>query len=104
MTRMRFIRDDPSAMPVWSRSVSGVTEGAKVLGVTRTTLSNLINGRAGISPQMAIRLARAEHTLRRWTARARGRRATCRGRRGGDGFGERGIDGGGLFEAGRWLG
>lgn len=36
-----------------------VTEGARVLGVTRATLSNLINGRAGISPQMAIRLAKA---------------------------------------------
>ena len=36
-----------------------VTEGAKILGVTRATLSNLINGRAGISPEMAIRLAKA---------------------------------------------
>lgn len=36
-----------------------VTAGAKVLGVTRATLSNLINGRAGISPEMAIRLAKA---------------------------------------------
>ena len=36
-----------------------VTAGARVLGVTRATLSNLINGRAGISPEMAIRLAKA---------------------------------------------
>jgi addiction module HigA family antidote len=36
-----------------------VTEGARVLGVARATLSNLINGRAGISPEMAIRLAKA---------------------------------------------
>jgi addiction module HigA family antidote len=36
-----------------------VTEGAKALGVTRATLSNLINGRAGVSPEMAIRLAKA---------------------------------------------
>jgi addiction module HigA family antidote len=36
-----------------------VTEGARVLGVTRATLSNLINGRAGVSPEMAIRLAKA---------------------------------------------
>jgi antitoxin HigA-1 len=36
-----------------------VTEGAKVLGVTRQALSNLINGRAGISPEMAIRLEKA---------------------------------------------
>ena len=36
-----------------------VTEGASALGVTRATLSNVINGRAGISPEMAIRLAKA---------------------------------------------
>lgn len=36
-----------------------VSEGAKVLGVSRTTLSRLINGRAGISPEMAIRLSKA---------------------------------------------
>lgn len=36
-----------------------VTEGAKVLGVARPTLSNVINGRAGISPEMAIRLEKA---------------------------------------------
>ena len=36
-----------------------VTEGAKVLGVTRQALNNLVNGRAGISPEMAIRLSKA---------------------------------------------
>lgn len=36
-----------------------VTEGAKALGVTRQTLNNLVNERAGISPEMAIRLERA---------------------------------------------
>jgi addiction module HigA family antidote len=36
-----------------------VTEGAKVLGVTRQALNNLINGKAGISPEMAIRLDKA---------------------------------------------
>ncbi len=36
-----------------------VTAGAKVLGVTRPTLSNVINGKAGISPEMAIRLEKA---------------------------------------------
>ncbi len=36
-----------------------VTEGAKALGVSRTTLSRLINGQAGVSPEMAIRLAKA---------------------------------------------
>ena len=36
-----------------------VTEGARVLGVARHTLSRVINGRAGISPDMAIRLEKA---------------------------------------------
>jgi antitoxin HigA-1 len=36
-----------------------VTEGAKVLGVARHTLSRVINGQAGISPEMAIRLEKA---------------------------------------------
>ena len=36
-----------------------VTEGAKVLGVTRQALNNIVNGRAGISPEMSIRLAKA---------------------------------------------
>jgi len=50
-----------------------VTEGAKVLGVTRHTLSRVINGRSGISPDMAIRLEKAgwsnaDHWLRLQTA------------------------------------
>jgi addiction module HigA family antidote len=36
-----------------------VTEGAKILGVTRQALNNLVNGKAGISPEMAIRLSKA---------------------------------------------
>ena len=36
-----------------------VTDGAKALGVTRQTLSNVINGKAGISAEMATRLAQA---------------------------------------------
>jgi addiction module HigA family antidote len=36
-----------------------VAEGAKVLGVSRQTLSNVVNGRSGISPEMAIRLSKA---------------------------------------------
>ena len=35
-----------------------VTEAAKALKVTRKTLSTLLNGRAGISPEMALRLYR----------------------------------------------
>jgi antitoxin HigA-1 len=36
-----------------------VTKAAHVLGVSRKALSELVNGRAGISPEMAIRLAKA---------------------------------------------
>jgi antitoxin HigA-1 len=36
-----------------------VTEGAKVLGVTRQALNNVVNGKSGISPEMALRLAKA---------------------------------------------
>ncbi len=39
-----------------------VTEAAKALGVTRKTLSAILNGRAGISPEMAIRLSIAFDT------------------------------------------
>jgi addiction module HigA family antidote len=34
-----------------------VTEAAKGLGVSRKTLSAILNGRAGISPEMAVRLS-----------------------------------------------
>ena len=33
-----------------------VTEAADILGVTRQALNNLVNGKSGISPEMAIRL------------------------------------------------
>lgn len=36
-----------------------VTDAAKGLGVSRKTLSELLNGHAGISPEMAIRLSKA---------------------------------------------
>jgi addiction module HigA family antidote len=36
-----------------------VTEAAKALGVTRQALNNLVNGKSGISPEMAIRLDKA---------------------------------------------
>lgn len=36
-----------------------ITRGAEILGVTRLTLSNLVNGKNGISPEMAIRLSKA---------------------------------------------
>ena len=36
-----------------------VTAAAEGLGVSRNTLSMVLNGRAGISPEMAIRLSKA---------------------------------------------
>jgi addiction module HigA family antidote len=36
-----------------------VTEGAKALGVTRTALSRVINRKAGVSAEMALRLEKA---------------------------------------------
>jgi addiction module HigA family antidote len=46
-----------------------VTDGAKALGVTRQTLTRIVNGRSGISAEMAIRLEKAgwsnaDHWLR----------------------------------------
>lgn len=35
-----------------------ITDAAAALGVTRTTLSELVNGRRGISPEMALRLSK----------------------------------------------
>ena len=36
-----------------------VAQAAKVLGVTRQALHNLVSGRSGLSPEMAMRLAKA---------------------------------------------
>jgi len=36
-----------------------VTEGAKVLGVSRQALNNIVNCKSGISAEMAIRLTKA---------------------------------------------
>ena len=36
-----------------------ITEAAEALGVTRQTLNNLVNGKSGISAEMAIRLDKA---------------------------------------------
>jgi len=46
-----------------------VTQAAEVLGIARHTLSRVLNGRAGVSPEMAIRLekagwSRADHWIR----------------------------------------
>ena len=39
-----------------------VTEVAQTLGVARKTVSELVNGKAGVSPEMAIRLSKAFRT------------------------------------------
>jgi addiction module HigA family antidote len=39
-----------------------VTEAAKGLGVNRKTLSSIVNGKSGISPEMAARLSIAFNT------------------------------------------
>jgi len=39
-----------------------ITDAAAALGVSRKTLSAILNGRAGISPEMAIRLSIAFNT------------------------------------------
>ena len=36
-----------------------VTDGAKALGVTRAALSRVLNGRAAVSAEMAVRLEKA---------------------------------------------
>ena len=35
-----------------------ITDAAQALGVTRNTLSDLVNGKRGISPEMAVRLSK----------------------------------------------
>ena len=36
-----------------------ITAAAKALGITRQALNNLVNGKAGISPEMAVRISKA---------------------------------------------
>jgi len=49
-----------------------VTEAAETLGVSRKTLSSILNGRAGISPEMAVRLSIAfDTTAESWLNRGR---------------------------------
>ena len=39
-----------------------VTDAARALGISRKTLSGILNGRSGISPEMAVRLSIAFDT------------------------------------------
>jgi addiction module HigA family antidote len=67
-----------------------VTDAARALGVSRKSLSGIANGRAGTSPEMAVRLSPAFDTrAESWLAqqlrydlwRAEGKRATLKVRR-----------------------
>lgn len=52
------------------RNGLSVTDAARVLGVDRQTLSNLLNAKSGISPEMAVRLEKAFGTpAREWLMR-----------------------------------
>ncbi|QTQ12147.1 HigA family addiction module antidote protein [Treponema parvum] len=39
-----------------------ITDAAKMLGITRKTLSEFVNGKSALSPEMAIRIAKATAT------------------------------------------
>ena len=44
-----------------------ITDAADALGISRKTLSSILNGRAGISPEMTVRLSIAfETTAESW--------------------------------------
>jgi len=49
-----FIRDE-----ILAELHLTVSEAARILGVRRATLSNLVNGRAALSPEMALRIEKA---------------------------------------------
>ena len=39
-----------------------ITEAAQYLGISRKTLSELIHGKCGLSPEMAVRIGKATNT------------------------------------------
>jgi antitoxin HigA-1 len=39
-----------------------ITEAAKDLGISRKTLSEIVNGRCALSPEIAVRIGKATHT------------------------------------------
>ena len=61
-----------------------VTEAAKVLGVARHTLSRVLNGHAGILPEMAIRLEKAGWSNAEFWLRRQTSYDLAQARRGGD--------------------
>lgn len=41
-----------------------ITEAAKDLGISRKTLSEIVNGRCGLSPEIAVRIGKSPRYLR----------------------------------------
>jgi addiction module HigA family antidote len=58
MTTMHNPPHPGEALREWLEEIS-VTDAAAHLGVARVSLSRLLNGAAGISPEMDLRLAKA---------------------------------------------
>jgi addiction module HigA family antidote len=56
-----------------------ITEGAKILGVTRQTLTKIVNGKSGISAEMAIRLTKAFGSSAETLVRMQASYASCTG-------------------------
>jgi len=56
-----------------------ITEGAKILGVTRQTLTKIVNGKSGISTEMAIRLTKAFGSTAETWVRMQASCASCTG-------------------------
>ena len=52
-------REISSQPDCWARALESVSEAAKVLDVRRATLSDLINGNAALSAEMALRIEKA---------------------------------------------
>jgi addiction module HigA family antidote len=58
-----------------------VTDAARSLGVSRSSLSNILNGHAGISPEMAVRLSIAFDTSAELAEPAASVRPLARGKK-----------------------
>lgn len=58
MSRMHNPAHPGEVLQDWLEGIS-VTDASRKLGVTRTTLSRILNGHAGITADMALRLAEA---------------------------------------------
>lgn len=60
---MRMKNPPHPGLSVWHDCLDplglSVAEGAEALGVSRQAMNNLVRGKAGISPEMAIRLEKA---------------------------------------------